>query len=281
MAESEQDVLKNTLDNLNTLAVEYSGHVATVWLNRPDKANAMTLEMWSELGECFESLDAIPSVRAIVLAAKGKHFCAGLDLSVFGDLVNNELEAARKSEQLRLLIKRLQANLTAIEACRKPVLAAIHSGCLGGGVDMICCADMRYATEDVYFSIKEVDLGMTADVGTLQRLPKLIGDGLVRELTYTGRNFNSDEALQSGFINRIFKDSDALLEGVQAIAHEISEKSPLAIRGSKEMLLYSRDHSVTEGLNYVSTWNAGMLSVEDVMAAMQAQMENKKPEFKD
>lgn len=281
MNSAEQTVLKETLANLNTISVEYDGHVATVWLNRPEKANAMTMEMWSELGECFESLDAIPSVRAIVLAAKGKHFCAGIDLSVFGDLVNNDLEPARKAEQLRLLIKRLQSNLTAIEACRKPVLAAIHSGCLGGGVDMICCTDMRYSTEDAYFSIKEIDIGMTADVGTLQRLPKLIGDGLVRELTYTGRNFSSDEALQSGLINRTFKDKDELIEEVQAIAHQISEKSPLAIRGCKEMLIYSRDHSVPEGLNYISTWNAGMLSVEDVMTAMSAQMENKKPEFKD
>lgn len=281
MTQQDQDVEKNELSNLTTLAVEYAGHVATVWLNRPEKANAMTMQMWDELGKCFELLDSIPSVRAIVLAANGKHFCAGIDLALFGDLMNNDLEPARKAEQLRLLIKRLQKNLTAIEACRKPVLAAIHSGCIGGGVDMICCADMRYATEDAYFSIKEIDIGMTADVGTLQRLPKLIGDGLVRELAYTGRNFNSDEAFQSGFINRTFKDKDELIEEVQAIAQQISEKSPMAIRGCKEMLVYSRDHSVSEGLNYISTWNAGMLSVEDVMTAMSAQMENKKPEFKD
>lgn len=281
MAQQDQEVIKNELAGLHTLAVEYTDYVATVWLNRPEKANAMTMQMWDELGRCFELLDAIPSVRAIVLAAKGKHFCAGIDLALFGDLMNNDLEPARKAEQLRLLIKRLQKNLTAIEACRKPVLAAIHSGCIGGGVDMICCTDMRYATEDAYFSIKEIDIGMTADVGTLQRLPKLIGDGLVRELTYTGRDFSSSEALSSGLINRTFKDQTALLEGVQAIAQEISEKSPLAIRGAKEMLIYSRDHSVAEGLNYISTWNAGMLSVEDVMAAMSAQMENKKPDFKD
>jgi enoyl-CoA hydratase len=269
------------LDEFSTLALSFSGQVALVSLNRPDKANAMNLEMWGELRRCFLWLDSCPEVRVVVLAGNGKHFCSGLDLAVFTDLVDETLEPARKAEQLRTLIKQLQDDLTAIERCRKPVLAAVHSGCLGGGVDLLCCCDMRYASLDAYFSIKEIDIGMTADVGTLQRLPKLIGDGMVRELSYTGRNFSAEEALQSGFVNRLFDNHRALIDGVMQVAQEIASKSPLAIRGCKEMLLYSRDHSVADGLNYVATWNAGMLSVEDVMRSIQAQIENKFADYKD
>jgi enoyl-CoA hydratase len=153
-----------------------------------------------------------------------------------------------------------------------PVLAAIHNTCIGGGVDMTCCADMRYATQDAYFSIREIDIGMTADVGTLQRLPKIIPDGVVRELAYTGRDMHAQEAKDVGFVNRVFEDRDTMMREVTAIARSIAKKSPLAMRGSKEMLLYSRDHSVAQGLNYVATWNAGMLSQADLQAGMQAQM---------
>jgi enoyl-CoA hydratase len=265
----------------STLAVTIENHIAQVELNRPDKANAMNLAMWRELGECFRALDANPDVRVVVLAAKGKHFCSGLDLGVFSELMDNKLEPARRAEQLRLLIKQLQSDLTAIEQCRKPVLAAVHSSCIGGGVDLLCCCDMRYATTEAYFSIKEIDVGMTADVGTLQRLPKLIGDGMVRELTYTGRNFSAEEAFQYGFVNMTFETANALREGVMSIAEDIAKKSPLAIRGCKEMLVYARDHSVAEGLNYVATWNAGMLSIEDVMASIEAQIAGKTAEYKD
>ena len=140
---------------------------------------------------------------------------------------------------MRRTILRLQGNLTAIEKCRVPVLAAIHNTCIGGGVDMTCCADMRYATEDAYFSIREIDIGMTADVGTLQRLPKIIPDGVVRELAYTGRNMDAEEAREVGFVNRVFEDRDTMLREVTALARSIAKKSPLAMRGSKEMLLYS------------------------------------------
>ena len=137
---------------------------------------------------------------------------------------------------------------------------------------MTCCADMRYATEDAYFSIREIDIGMTADVGTLQRLPKIIPDGVVRELAYTGRNMGAEEARNVGFVNRVFESRDTLMREVTAIAKEIASKSPLAMRGSKEMLLYSRDHSVAEGLNYIATWNSGMMSQADLQLGVQAQM---------
>lgn len=267
--------------NFETLQLAIEEHVATVSLNRPDKANAMNAPMWDELQTCFEWLDQEPSVRAVILAGNGKHFCAGLDLSVFGNLHGASSEPARRAEELRRTVLRLQGNLTAIEKCRVPVLAAIHKTCIGGGVDMTCCADMRYATEDAYFSIREIDIGMTADVGTLQRLPKIIPDGVVRELAYTGRNMDAEEAREVGFVNRVFENRETMMREVTAIARAIAAKSPLAVRGSKEMLLYSRDHSVVEGLNYIATWNAGMMSQADLQAGIQAQMSKSQAVYED
>lgn len=268
--------------DFETLHVEIDQAVATVSLNRPTKANAMNMPMWVELEECFKQFDQSPEVRAIVLTARGKHFCAGLDLSIFEDLVNaTGSDAARRAEQIRLQVLGLQANLTAVEQCRKPVLAGIHSSCIGGGVDMVCCADMRFCTEQAYFSIKEIDMGMTADVGTLQRLPALVAPGVVRELAYTGRRFNAQEAQRLGFVNAVYADQEALLQAVHEIAHEIAKKSPLAIRGTKEMLNYARDHSVSDALNYIATWNAGMMSAEDVTRAITSQVDGSTPEYKD
>tara|TARA_R110002110_G_scaffold3754_1_gene19494 strand:- start:14921 stop:15733 length:813 start_codon:yes stop_codon:yes gene_type:complete len=267
--------------SFETLKLTIDQQVATVSLNRPDKANSMNATMWSELQQCFEWLDEEPTVRAVILAGNGRHFCAGLDLEMFGGLHGASEEAGRKAEYFRRTILKLQDNLTAIEKCRKPVLAAIHKTCIGGGVDMTCCADMRYGTEDAFFSIREIDIGMTADVGTLQRLPKLIPDGVVRELAYTGRDMDAEEARELGFLNRIYENRETMMREVTAIARSIASKSPLAIRGSKEMLLYTRDHSVQDGLNYVATWNAGIFSETDIAAGVQAQMLKKQALYED
>jgi enoyl-CoA hydratase len=268
--------------SLTTLKLDIVDAVATVTLNRPDKANAMNAPMWQELQTCFEWLDSEPAVRVIILAANGKHFCSGIDLALFGDVMGSpEQEPSRRSEALRQIILRLQGNLSAIERCRKPVLAAIHSSCIGGGVDMVSCCDMRYCTEQAYFSIKEIDIAMTADVGTLQRLPHIIGRGVMHEIAYTGRRVEASEALSIGLVNRVFPDAESLLEGVKKIAIEIAAKSPLAIRGTKEMLLYTRDHPVSDALNYMATWNAGMLSTADVMKAVAANMQGEPAEFDD
>lgn len=264
-----------------TLDLSIDQHVATVCLNRPDKANAMNAPMWSELQTCFEWLDAEPAARVVILAANGKHFCSGLDLAMFAEQISESPDPARRAEQLRRTVLRMQNNLTAIEKCRVPVLAAIHNTCIGGGVDMICCADMRYATADAFFAIREIDIGMTADVGTLQRLPKIVPDGIVRELAYTGRSMPAQEAREVGLVNRVFDDREMMMREVTAIARDIAAKSPLAVRGSKEMLLYARDHAVSEGLNYIATWNAGMLSQVDLQASMQAQLEKKQADYED
>jgi enoyl-CoA hydratase len=269
------------LPEFDTLELSLEEQVATVCLNRPDKANSMSTAMWVELQQCFEWLDAEPVVRAVILAGNGKHFCSGIDLAMFSDLQGTSEEPARRAEHFRRELLGLQANLTAIEKCRKPVLAAIHNTCIGGGVDMTCCADMRYATEDAYFSIREIDLGMTADVGTLQRLPKLVSDGVARELAYTGRDMDAEEAREVGFVNRVFEDRETMMREVAAIARNIASKSPLAIRGTKEMVLYTRDHSVADSLNYMAAWNAGMLSKADLEAGLVAQMQKTKAVYED
>ncbi|MEP5766497.1 MAG: crotonase/enoyl-CoA hydratase family protein [Halieaceae bacterium] len=269
------------LPGYETLDLSFEGGVATVFLNRPDKANSMNAPMWEELQACFEWLDAEPRVRVVVLAGNGKHFCAGIDLGMFGGLIDQEQEAGRRREQLRLKVLQMQNNLSAIEKCRKPVLAAIHNTCIGGGVDMTSCCDMRYCSEDAYFAIKEIDLGMTADVGTLQRLPRLIGDGMMRELAYTGRRMDAEEARELGFVNRVFSDREHLLAGVDAIAHDIAAKAPLAVRGTKEMILYARDHTVADSLNYIATWNAGMMSQADLLGSVEAQMKGETLQYDD
>jgi enoyl-CoA hydratase len=257
------------------------GQVAEVHLNRPDKANAMNAAMWRELQSCFEWLDVEPTVRVVILAGRGKHFCAGIDLEMLSEMFGEDMEPARRAEAFRRHVLSLQDNLSAIEKCRKPVLAAIHNSCVGGAIDMVTCCDMRYASEDAWFSVREVDVGLTADVGTLQRLPRLVPEGVAREMAYTARRVDAEEARQSGLVNRVYENRDLMMDAVREIAGAIAGKSPLAIRGTKEMLLYARDHSVADSLNYVATWNAGMLSSTDVREAITAQMEQRPARYDD
>ncbi|MGI9133902.1 MAG: crotonase/enoyl-CoA hydratase family protein [Rhodoferax sp.] len=266
-----------------TLSVTLEQHIATVRLNRPTKANAMNATMWQEIRQAFDWVDRTPEARVAILQGEGKLFTAGIDLQLMmglGAQIQNECEG-RMREALRRLILDLQDTLTSLERCRKPVLAAIHGACVGGGIDLITCADMRYASADAYFTIKEIDIGMTADVGTLQRLPKLIGDGMVRELAYTGRQFGAAEALDMHLLNRVFATREALYAGVREIAASIAAKSPLSVRGTKEMIAYARDHSVSDSLNYIATWNAAMLMSKDLGEAMQANATRRAPVFKD
>jgi len=265
----------NPPDRFATLRLTVSGAVASVELNRTDRANAINLPMWQEIREAFTWVDRTECVRVAVLRGSGKHFCSGIDLDMLAG-ISAEIEdncAGRKSEKLRRLILDLQDTLTSIERCRKPVLAAIHGACIGGGVDLICPCDMRYCSTDATFSVKEVDLGLTADVGSLQRLPRLIGEGMTRELAYTARRFDGTEARELGLVNRCYESPAQLHDEVMALARIIASKSPLAVRGSKEMISYARDHTVADGLNYVATWNAAMMlsaDLEESIAAARA-----------
>lgn len=266
--------------NFSTIDVEFNQHIAHLQLNRPRAANAMNQAMWRELGDAMTWASETPEVRVVVLSGKGKHFCAGIDLGMLNDLIDDTITCeGRKREALRRQILWLQAQLSAIAHCRKPVLAAIHGACVGAGVDLISACDMRYCTDEAMFSIKEIDIGIVADVGTLQRLPRIIGDGVMRELTYTGRNFNGVEATTMHLINAHFPDRDALLKHVFEIAREIASKSPLSIRGCKDVMRYSLEHGIEDGLNYVATWNAGMMMSQDIKIALRARNKGETPVF--
>jgi enoyl-CoA hydratase len=269
--------------NFETLSVALADGVATVDLDRPDKANAMNQAMWEDIRLAFLWVDETPEARVAIIGGRGKYFTSGLDLGmVAGFKKQNQDDCdGRYREKLRRQIIDLQHALSAIERCRKPVIAAIHGACIGGGIDLITCCDMRYAATEAYFSIKEIDLGITADVGTLQRLPKLVPDGIARELAYTGRRFGSEEARGIGLLNRVYDSAESLRTGVHEIAATIAAKSPLSIRGIKEMVVYSRDHSVADGLNYVATWNAAMLMSDDLTEGVTAAMEKRPAKFKD
>ncbi len=263
--------------------VAIENKIAQVAFNRPEKANALNMASWKEMQLIFETLSTTTEVRVIVLSGEGKHFCSGIDLELLMSLKGlMEISCGgRKSEKVRELVQVLQNTVTAIEKCKKPVLAAIHKGCIGGGVDIITACDMRYCTEDAFFTIKEIDLGMVADVGTLQRLPKILSPGIVAEMAYTGRNVSGKEAKEIGLTNHTYPSKENMMQEVLKIASTIASKSPLSIRGTKEMLLYSRDHSVNDSLNYMTTWNAAMLLSDDLMEAFSAMMEKRKAEFED
>ncbi|MGB4065786.1 MAG: crotonase/enoyl-CoA hydratase family protein [Azonexus sp.] len=267
----------------STLAVTLVDHVAEVRLNRPDKSNAMNEAMWQEIRLAFEWVDATPEARVAILSGEGKNFCAGIDLAMLSGIQQQiaHADGARSREMLRRLILDLQDCLSSIERCRKPVIAAIQGACIGGALDLVTCCDMRYAAPDAVFSIKEIDLGMVADVGTLQRLPRLIGEGMARELAYTGRNVDAEEAEKLGLINFKFGDFSRLTVEVRKIAQTIAAKSPLAIRGCKDVLNFSRDHSVADGLNFVAGWNAAMLLSADLGECIAAQREKRRPNFAD
>jgi enoyl-CoA hydratase len=262
--------------------VELADKVANVVINRPEKINAMNAAFWTEIIDIFKWIDETDDVRVVVLSGAGAHFSSGIDLQLLAQ-VGGELgkDVGRNAEKLRRKILSLQASFNAVDNCRKPVIAAIQGYCLGGAIDLISACDMRYSTTDAQFSIKEIDMGMAADVGTLQRLPRIIGDGMMRELAFTGRTINGEEARSIGLVNRTFADQQALQDGVQDLARQIAEKSPLAIRGTKEMIRYMRDHRVDDGLEYIATWNAAMLQAADLRVAVTAHMTKQKPDFAD
>jgi enoyl-CoA hydratase/carnithine racemase len=259
--------------------VEQDGHIAWLTLNRPDNRNIMGFAFFKEFAKHFERFDEDSSVRGVVIKAEGKSFTAGLDLVEFGSLLRGE-NSADVREELRKTIFKGQESMNAIERCRKPVIAAVHSHCIGGGVDLLCACDIRIATKDAIFSIRETRMGLIADLGTHQRLPHIIGHGWFRELALTGRDFTAQEVLQMGFITRICEDRQGLYEEAKGIASQITACPPLAVQGAKDVILYSRDHGVYAGLHYVAQKNAAALPSEDVMEAMSAFMDKRTPVFK-
>lgn len=263
--------------------IEKDAGVTHVKINRPQKANALNQQCWEEMQAIFKELSADESTRVIVLSGEGKHFTAGIDLELLMSIQGLQSISCdgRKREKLRDLIKELQAPIKAIDHCRKPVIAAIHNACVGAGVDIVSACDMRYCTKDAYFSIKEIDMGMVADLGTLQRLPKIISPGFAAEMAFTGRKVFGPEAASKGIVNNSYENKEEMMEKVTKMAQLIASKSPLSIRGTKEILQYTRDHSVEDGLNYMSVWNASMILSNDLTEAFQASIEKRKGNFED
>jgi enoyl-CoA hydratase len=267
--------------------VEIRDKVAHVRLNRPDAMNSMVPAFWMELPRIISEIDDEASARAIVISSTGKHFSAGMDLAVFTGggggqaTAGGSGEAGRRRAYLRQSAMMLQDSFNAFERARMPVLAAIQGGCVGGAVDMVTACDSRYATDDAFFVIQEINIGMTADVGTLQRLPKLIPEGVARELAYTGRRMPAARAKEVGLVNEVFPTQGEMLEAVMEIAHDIASKSPLAIWGTKEMINFTRDHSVADALNYIATWQTGMFQPADMAESFAAKTDKRDPEFDD
>jgi enoyl-CoA hydratase len=267
--------------------VETKDKVAHVQLKRPDAFNTMTRAFWNELPSIVNQINEEASARAIVVSSTGKHFCAGMDLSVFTDGQGaggegQRAETGRVRANLRNEVHRLQKTFSCLDEARMPVLMAIQGGCIGGAVDMSTCADMRYATKDAFFVVQEINLAMTADVGTFPRLCHLLPQGVVRELAYAGRRLPAQKALELGFVNQLFDTQEEMLKHVFELAAEIASKSPLAVYGSKVMINYARDHSIADGLDYIATWQAGMYNpTADMMESFKAKQEKRAPVYAD
>ncbi len=265
--------------------VSIENHIAHIKLNRPEKRNAMIRSFWSELPTIINEIDAKAEARVIVISSTGPHFTSGLDVSSFASPEISGGDGDKKTAKIMAgqnfynNVLGMQNAFSALENCRIPVLVAIQGGCIGGGVDLTTACDMRYCTQDAFFTIFETKIGMTADVGTFPRITKIIPEGIARELAYTGRRIMADEAKEVGLVNRVFADQAAMLDGVMEIAREIAANAPLAVAGCKRIINYSRDHSTADTLDYIAIWNASMLHVEEIGEAMTANAEKREGNF--
>ncbi len=253
--------------------------VAHVELARPDKLNAMDRDMFAAIGDAFCALGRDPAVRAILLSGQGKHFTAGLDLEYASRQFPPSEDPGRAAEARLRHIEWLQDAFSAVEAARAPVIAAIHGGCIGAGVDLASACDLRVASADAFFQVAEVDVAITADLGTLQRLGYLLPHGVLRELTFTGRRMAAEEAARYGLVNRVEADREAALAAALELARNIAAKSPLAVAGAKRSLNHSRGRPVEEGLRDVALWNAAALVSADLTEAVRARLANSEPKF--
>ena len=266
--------------------IDIENHIANLVLSRPNELNTMSRDFWVELGDVLEEINRDSEVRVVVMSSTGKHFCAGMDLNAFSNGVDNipdekKPDHARIGEAVYRVAKELQEYISTLEKIRVPVIAAIHGGCIGGAVDLVTACDIRLASDDAFFCIQEVNIGMAADVGTLQRLPKIIPDSKMREMAYTGRRMYAGEAKETGLVSDTYKSQEDMLKAANSLAKEIASKSPVAIYGLKAVMNYSRDHSVSESLEYNALWSGAMLSQKDMTEAMTANIEKRDASFND
>ncbi|OQS05003.1 Delta(3,5)-Delta(2,4)-dienoyl-CoA isomerase [Thraustotheca clavata] len=256
--------------------------VLNVRLHRPTKLNAFDMQMWNELETLFDAIEHTPEVRAVVIRGEGRGFSSGMDLNVFASMQEVMMSIpceARKREALLSVIARFQKIISAPEKCRVPVIAAVHGSCIGGAVDFITACDIRLCDTSAEFSVKEIDLAIVADIGTLQRLPNLVGEQQAKELAYTGRSFFGAEAEKIGLVLKTHVDAPTLFNQATTLAKTIASKSPLTVRGVKKVVQYQRDHSTEDSLAQVQLWNSAMLYSNDLAAAMTAIATKKPPQF--
>jgi enoyl-CoA hydratase len=237
--------------------------VCELTLSRPDELNTMTRAFWNELPQAIEALNEWGTTRALIISSTGRHFTAGMDLSVFENLAF-VTDSARAREHLRQQAALLQKTFSLLEQARFPVIAAVQGGCIGGGLDMACACDLRLAVSDAFFCIQEINIGMMADLGTLQRLPKLLPEAIVRELAYTGDRLSANNAYRLGFVNHVYDTHEAMMLAARSTARRMAQKSPLAIAGSKEAINFARDYPVDVALKMTSNWQAGMLDLSEI-----------------
>jgi enoyl-CoA hydratase len=262
--------------------VEIADQVAHVRLSRPDELNTMVPEFWSELPEIVTGISRDASARAIVISSTGKHFCAGMDLSVFaGGHDDADAELGRRQARTRSTVKTLLWTASALEKARVPVLVAVQGGCIGGALDVATAADLRYASADAFFVVQEINIGMTADIGTLQRLGSCVPEGIAREMAYTGRRMSAQRAFEVGLVQQVYDDHASLVAGVLETAKEIASKSPLAIWGTKVAMTFARDHSVDDSLDHMATWQSGMFQPADMVESFTAKAEKRDPVYAD
>ncbi len=273
----------------DVVTVEFDGHVATVWLDRPDKRNAFAPEFWEDFPRIMETLGDDDETRVVVIAARGTSFTAGIDLMAFAPMFTSggvdptdpsppSSDVGRRKALYRS-VKRLQRAFTSVAECPKPVIAAVHGHCIGAGVDLITACDLRFASTDAIFSVRETKLAMVADVGTLQRLPRIVNPGYVADVVFTGRDFDAAEAHEMGLVTRVLPDAATLHRTAAEVAAQIAANSPLAVQGAKAVLAAEADMPVDAALDHIALWNAAFIQSNDLVEAVTAFMEKRPPEF--
>lgn len=261
-------------------SLQQDGPIARLTLCRPQKRNAMNGRFWRDLPPLVQGLSDAGKTRVLVIDAQGPHFTAGLDLALFASMQGGT-DTAQAREAFAHRLAQMQSGFDALEAARFPVIAAIQGGCIGGGVDMVCACDIRLSTRDAFFRIEEINVGMMADLGTLQRLPKALPAGVVRKMAYAGSTLDAVRAHGLGFVNALYDTSESLCEGAMALAQTIAQKPPLAIAASKDCLNHARDHGVAQSLRYMRAVQAGVFSPGDILHSLEARAKGEAAQYAD
>jgi enoyl-CoA hydratase len=261
------------------LEIETEGHVATLWLNRPEKLNAMSADIWEDIPGAIAEIESDDSTRVVILAGRGKAFSVGIDVALLATLQPGAGSPAESNQQLYRTIRRLQRTASSLADSPKPVIAAIHGYCLGGGMGLATACDILLASADAVFSVRETRMGLVADTGILQRLPTMIGPGQTAELAYTGKDIDAERAHAIGLVSDVFPDPTATLDAARRLANEIAESSPLVVSGIKQVLKANQGRTVEEGLEFVARWNSAYLISNDLTEAIAAFFEKRKPDF--